>query len=99
GQQPCPVLWGTPMGAFWGRPNDAPLLGGLVLEQLFWSIYQREPVAVREGDVVFDVVSHLGTFSRFALDRGARRVVAFEPEPVNVACYQRTFHQEIAAGR
>jgi FkbM family methyltransferase len=99
GPEPCPVYWQTPMGGFWGRTDEQPMLSHLVREQLVSNIYQRDPVAVRKGDVVLDVGGHLGTFSRAALERGARLVVAFEPEPTNAACFKRTFEREIADGR
>lgn len=99
GPEPCPVLWETPMGEFWGRNSDRTLLKDLTFEQLFDQLYQRKDVQVRPGDVVLDAGSHLGTFSRYALDRGASLVVAFEPDPVNIECFKRTFRQEIANGR
>jgi len=99
GEEPCPVLWGTPLGDFWGRESDLYPLGVVVEEQYRRKIYERGPVAIRRGDVVFDVGSHLGAFTRFALQHGAGLIVAFEPEPTNIACYKRTFQQEIADGR
>ena len=99
GEEPCPALWETAMGAFWGRESDRVVLGTVVGEQHFQKIYEHGPVAIRRGDVVFDVGSHLGAFTRFALERGAGLLVAFEPDPTNIACYKRTFQQEIAAGR
>jgi FkbM family methyltransferase len=95
----CPVLWSTAVGDFWGRRHDGLLFAGLLREQLEERIYDRPPVAVQAGDVVLDVGGHLGSFTRLALRQGARLVVAFEPEPVNRACFQRTFQQEIAAHR
>lgn len=35
------------------------------------------------GDVVLDCGAHIGTFTRDALNRGAKSVVSFEPEPMN----------------
>lgn len=99
GQEPCSVLWDTTMGPFWGRPDDLQLLWALVNEQLVDQVYHREPVVVRPGDVVVDVGSHLGTFTRFALNRGARLVLAFEPNPTNIACFKRTFQREMRDGR
>ncbi len=99
GPEPCPVLWQTPLGGFWGRTDERFMLAHLLREQLVSNIYQRDPVVVRKGDVVLDVGGHLGTFSRAALERGARLVVAFEPEPTNAACFKRTFEREIADGR
>lgn len=99
GAAPCPALWRTNLGDFWGRARDDELLHLLVAEHLVNSVYQEPPVVVRQGDVVLDAGAHLGTFSRLALERGARLVIAFEPEPTNCACFKRTFHREIAEGR
>jgi len=99
GEEPCPVLWETPMGDFWGREDDVYPLGVVVEEQHFRQIYENGPVRIQNGDVVFDAGSHLGAFTRFALEHGAGLVVAFEPEATNLACYKRTFQQELAAGR
>lgn len=99
GEAPCPVHWETPLGDFWGRETDGPLLAGLLGEQLFGKVYQREPVAIRPGDVVFDAGAHLGTFTRLALQQGARLVIAFEPDPTNIRSLERTFGPEVKAGR
>lgn len=77
GAAPCPALWRTNLGDFWGRVRDDELLHLLVAEHLVNSVYQDPPVVVREGDVVLDAGAHLGTFSRLALERGARLVIAF----------------------
>lgn len=99
GEPPCPSLWDTPMGRFWGTARDGRDLDWIVMEQIGWHIYDRAPARVRRGDIVFDVGAHLGSFSRFALDRGAARVVMFEPQPVNARCLERTFAEEIRDGR
>jgi FkbM family methyltransferase len=99
GQAPCSALWETPMGRFWGTERDGRDLDWIVMEQIGWHIYDRGAAKVRPGDIVFDVGAHLGTFSRFALDRGAAKVVMFEPMPVNARCLERTFAPDIAAGR
>jgi len=93
------ALWETPLGLFWGRESDGPVLSVCLEEQLLDRIYQRKPATVRGGDVVLDIGSHLGTFCRDALRRGARLVVAFEPEPTNISCFKRTFQEEIRQGR
>ena len=54
---------------------------------------------VEPGDVVLDLGAHIGVFTRIALDRGAARVVAVEPDPVSVESLRRTFEVEIADGR
>ena len=99
GAAPCPVLWETPLGRFWGSERDGRELDLLTLEQSVGGIYEQRQVSVRRGDVVIDVGAHLGTFTRIALQRGARLVVAVEPDPVNADCFARTFATEIADGR
>ncbi len=96
---PCPILWETPFGPFWGRSWDGDLLVFLMAEQDIVHVYERAPVVVRKGDVVLDAGANLGTFTRFALRRGAQRVIAFEPEPTNIACFKDTFRRELDAGQ
>ena len=99
GAAPCPVLWDTPLGRFWGTERDGRELDLLTLEQAVGRIYQQREVSVHDSDVVIDVGAHLGTFTRIALQHGARLVIAVEPDPVNAACFNRTFASEIAEGR
>jgi FkbM family methyltransferase len=99
GAAPCPVLWETPLGRFWGGEGDGRELDLLSLEQVGGDIYEHRSVTVRDSDIVVDVGAHLGTFTRVALQRGARVVVAVEPNPVNIACLERTFASETAAKR
>jgi FkbM family methyltransferase len=96
---PCAYLWETPLGAFWGRADDRHILGRLVHQQLKVKIYSFGDVAVNAGDVVLDVGSHLGIFTKVALDSGASKVVAVEPEPVNIRCFKQTFERAIQDGR
>lgn len=98
GQPPCPALFETPLGSFWARNENRNSLELVVFEELA-NTYQRGSVTVRPGDVVFDLGAHLGTFTAVALRRGARLVVALEPEPVNAACIEKSFPEEIARGR
>jgi FkbM family methyltransferase len=49
--------------------------------------------------VVIDCGAHVGVFTHKALERGARKVVAVEPNPLNVECLRRNFASEIAGGR
>lgn len=98
GDAPCPVLWQTPLGSFWGGEDDGRVLDHLVVEELGGHIYNRAPAALQSGDVVIDTGAHLGTFTRYALLRGAARVIAVEPMPGLAACLRRTFAPEIQAG-
>src|SRR5277367_6105108 len=47
--------------------------------------YLKLPI---EGTVL-DLGSHIGTFARDAVTRGARQLICYEPEPVNFALLQR----------
>ena len=54
---------------------------------------------VRPGDVVLDFGANVGVFTRHALERGAKLVVAIELAPENIACLRRNFATAIQAGR
>jgi FkbM family methyltransferase len=99
GDGPCPVLWKTRSGSFWGASEDEPALRAAQKNVLVQEVYFRSPATVRPGDIVLDGGSHLGTFTRFALDRGARLVVAFEPGPISGAGFKKTFNREMEQGR
>lgn len=99
GEDPCPVLWDTPLGHFWGRADDDENLIKVLQSRLQYVVFLRGLLAIGPEDVVLDGGSHLGTFTRFALQKGARRVVAFEPDSTNNICFKRTFRQEIVEGR
>ena len=54
---------------------------------------------IEEGDVALDLGSHVGVFSRRALEEGASKVVAVDPDPTQVECLKRNFASEIEEGR
>ncbi|HTS28861.1 MAG TPA: FkbM family methyltransferase [Bryobacteraceae bacterium] len=87
----------TPMGRYWTVPHDRFLKYTLGEEKL--EIYDGDEVAVKSGDVVLDCGANVGVFTRTALNRGARLVVAIEPAPATVVCLRRNFEKEIADGR
>jgi FkbM family methyltransferase len=91
----CPALWQTPQGPIWGQFRDEEVLEVLISKQLLRKSYEAGPAKIQRGDIVLDVGSHLGTFTQYALNQGARLVVAFEPEPTNVACFKKSFEKEI----
>jgi FkbM family methyltransferase len=86
----------TPMGRYWTEPHDRFLKFTLGEEKM--DIYAGDEAAVKAGDVVLDCGANVGVFTRMALDRGARLVVAIEPAPKTVECLRRNFEKEIAAG-
>ncbi|HYN06412.1 MAG TPA: FkbM family methyltransferase [Vicinamibacterales bacterium] len=95
----CPFLWETRLGSFWGRADDNWILGELNFQMVDGAIYNSHGIATKPGDVIFDVGSHLGVFTKMALDAGAGTVVAIEPEPINNTCFKQTFEKEIKEGR
>jgi FkbM family methyltransferase len=96
---PFPYIYDTPLGDFRGRLQDGWLIEILLREQMEECIYDHPAVRIRSGDVVLDCGGHIGTFARFALERGARQVVSIEPDKSNAACYRMNLEQEIGAGR
>lgn len=92
---PGMVQYETAVGRFYGRPEDQDSIGGVIVEEIC-RVYERPPVAVRPGDIVVDLGGHLGTFTRVALNAGAKLVVAFEANAVNANCFRATFRDEIA---
>lgn len=96
---PCSACFETPLGIVWGRFEDAPTIATIADDIGRRGVYQFASVRIKPGDVVVDAGGHLGLFTRLALERGAGAVVAFEPEPVNAACYRKTFAEEIRRGK
>jgi FkbM family methyltransferase len=83
---------------FWIPRNNQLALAEVVAEEEE-DVYGRGGHDVREGDTVLDCGANVGTFTEHAIEKGARLVVAIEPEPANVECLRRNFADAIAAGR
>jgi FkbM family methyltransferase len=92
------VVFDTPIGSIGWTEIFRQFLGILVLDQLR-GVYDRGDARLRPNDVVVDLGAHVGVFTRYALHRGAGRVIAFEPEPFHFQCLKRGFADEISAGR
>lgn len=92
-------LYRTFAGEFWIPAPGKELLKFLLWEMMVQSDYQSADVGIEPGDTVIDCGAHIGVYTRFALDRGAARVVAIEPDPVNYACLEANLAEEIAAGK
>lgn len=57
--------------------------------ELYGSIgsdYERYGCVINEGDVVVDIGANIGMFTRRASERGASRVVSFEPMSLSYSC-------------
>lgn len=97
--------WDLPAGdgeagrSFWIPAGNRWILPFNLAEQSR-DIYKTETAeGIRKGDVVVDCGAHVGTFTHFALARGAGKVISVEPSPRNVECLRRNFAKEIAEGR
>jgi FkbM family methyltransferase len=90
--------YSTPYGEFWAPEGSRYILPFNLAEQAT-HIYGEGDRFVHKGDVVLDCGANVGTFARFALDAGARLVVAIEPAPDNLECLRRNFVKEIAEKR
>ncbi|MFN7923344.1 MAG: FkbM family methyltransferase [Bryobacteraceae bacterium] len=89
-----PQLWSQRRG----HEEDIRGFGWLLAEHRW--LEQNNPADhVAPGDIVFDCGAHVGVFTGTALRRGAAKVVAIEPDPVNVECLRRNFKKEIAEGK
>ena len=87
----------TPIGNIW-VPKGTPFLAHLVAETIYRH-YGVGEQAVKQGDVVVDGGANVGVFVLDSLNRGAKKVIAFEPSGENLECLRRNFPNEIRDGR
>ncbi len=83
---------------YWVVAKNFETMADILGEQAV-EVYGDRDSGVHEGDVVLDCGAHFGGFTRTALNRGAKLVVAIEIAPENVAALRKNFPSEIAAGR
>ena len=74
--------YGTPLGRFWIPGGETRTLEWLLWEIPVYQTYDSGENRVSAGDTVIDCGAHIGVFTRYALNKGAGRVVAIEPNPV-----------------
>jgi FkbM family methyltransferase len=91
-------LFETPRGRWWIPAGNEFVLPWNLAEQAR-ELYGSGEFGVRAGDIALDCGGNVGTWTRAALDSGAKLVVAFEPAPENIESFRRNFREEIAAGR
>ncbi len=89
----------TQWGTFWIGEEGWGSLAWLLWEIYVYDTYQGHRETIMPGDTVIDAGAHIGVYTRYALSRGAARVIAIEPEPTNIMCLERNFADEIAAGQ
>ena len=86
-------LWQTPQGLLWASPAERKTIVSNIVEQER-GFYGKGRRGVQAGDIVLDCGANLGTFTRHAINTGARMVVAVEPGPETARCLARTFANE-----
>ena len=92
--------WETPKGLFWTPSMTKKDNIAYTLAEIDCGIYGRpEQAGVHSGDIVLDCGAHIGTYTREALNAGAKLVVAIEPARESVVSLQRNFAKEITEGR
>ena len=104
----------TDLGNFWiaegdeeesgEEPKEAGAAGQSSLAWLLFEVhvyeaYQGHEDTVLPGDTVVDAGAHVGVYTRYALKRGAARVISIEPDPTNIRAFERNFAEEIASGK
>lgn len=94
----------SPERSFWIPRGDSHYWGGkhlltYLLAEHTWVGRTNPRNIVRSGNIVLDCGAHVGVFTHMALRRGAAKVVAVEPDPLNLECLRRNFAQEIASGK
>ena len=98
-ESPCPVLWDTPLGPMWAWFGDQSHLDWSSRRWPYLLERFSHAPSVPKGGVVLEVGAWVGNFVREALNRGAGKVIAIEPEPANFRCLQKNFVKEVAQGR
>ena len=79
-------LWNEYLVAFWNSPSN-------------FHYYFKSVSKLSKGDVVVDCGACEGFFIAHALEQGASKVYAIEPNPTMVRCLQKTFQREILENR
>lgn len=83
-----------PPSGLWARPNtrDVMILDEVLVERT----YGMTPV--QPSDVVLDIGGNIGAAAEFFLDRGAKHVVSYEPDPDNCRVFNKNMRRSIVDG-
>jgi FkbM family methyltransferase len=68
--------------------KDNAAAGYCFFEIFIRKTYEFEDVKIRSDDIVFDIGANVGMFSRYAFQRGAKAVHAFEPNTNLKECFE-----------
>jgi FkbM family methyltransferase len=88
-------LWDLAGARYWAPVGlDRGFLADILVEQ---QMHEYGPLPA--GGIILDCGAHIGLFTKQALQDGAAKVVAIEPDPTHLECLRRNFSDEIRAGR
>jgi FkbM family methyltransferase len=87
----------APFGNLWMPARDISGVAETILDAID-GIYQPGDKGVRAGDTVLDCGANIGIYTRYALSKGAARVIAIEVAPEDIECLRRNFQKEVASG-
>lgn len=90
------MRWETPIGSLWVPPGNSP---AFVVGEQMSEVYTLPPMTLGPTDVVLDCGANYGSFVRICLRQGVRKVIAIEPDPLNVEALRRNFAREIETGQ
>ena len=93
------TLWETPRGKFWVPQTGEDHSPHWLFAEQESGIYGSGDAGVQPGDVVLDCGAHVGTFTRAALEAGAKLVVAIDPSPPVLEALRRNVAEGVAEGR
>jgi FkbM family methyltransferase len=87
------ALLKTPFGPWW--------LSSETKDDIYAIAEQERDIygAIHTGDVVLDCGANIGIYTKYALRKGARLVVAIEPVPEILECLRRNLAAEINSGK
>ena len=92
-------LYRTGLGDMWAPTVNHESLALIAQEMTDLDEYEFHDQRIEPGDVVIDCGGHVGFYTKLALSRGAKLVVALEPDPENHWLFSQNLEKEIAEGR
>jgi FkbM family methyltransferase len=80
----------------WNAPESGSDTQFLYRENFERRCYEKNGVAVKDGDVVFDVGANIGMFALSLVERFRKlRIFSFEPVPSTYACLERNLTESV----
>lgn len=90
-------LWETPFGSWW-YPRGANR-GSVLFSLAQYELAAYPGLEIRRGDVVLDCGGFVGDWTHWVLERGAARVIVFEPAEAQIECIRRNLAGPLRDGR